>query len=123
MELQIKRSGAALHISPLGEDHVTYRTPTRIWCVRADGALYARAYNGIDSRWYKAALAHKVGRIRAAGVTREVAFEPVEGAVNDAIDDGYPEKYGGSPCLNAMISPRACAATVRIVPRNNRSAM
>ena len=45
-----------LHISPLREDGVTYGTPTWIWSVVVDDALYVRAYNGQRSRWYQAAL-------------------------------------------------------------------
>ena len=62
-----------------------------------DSALYARAYHGTASRWHRAALREKAGRITAAGMTKDVAFEPVEGAVNDAIDDAYRKKYQGSP--------------------------
>jgi hypothetical protein len=40
-----------------------------------------RAYNGQRSRWYQAALRQKAGRITAAGLTKEVAFEPVEDLV------------------------------------------
>ncbi len=105
-----------LHVAPFREDGSTYGTPTWIWSVVAHGALYARAYNGTASRWRKAALRQKAGRITAAGMTREVAFEPVEGVVNDAIDDAYRAKYRGSPYLDPMIGPRARAATVRITP-------
>jgi hypothetical protein len=50
-------------------------------------------------------------------MTREVAFEPVDGAVNDLIDDAYRAKYGTSPYLKAMIGSRARSATVKIMPR------
>jgi len=106
-----------LHISPFREDGKTYGTPTWIWSVVVDGALYVRAYNGQNSRWYQAALRQKAGRITAAGMTREVAFEPVEGPINDRIDDAYNGKYKGSPYLPRMIGKRARSATVRIVPR------
>jgi len=33
-----------LHISPLRDDGKTYGTPTWIWSVVVDGALYVRAY-------------------------------------------------------------------------------
>jgi hypothetical protein len=33
------------------------------------------AYNGKESRWYKAALRQEAGRITAAGITKEVTFE------------------------------------------------
>jgi hypothetical protein len=73
-----------LHISPFREDGVTFGTPTWIWSVAVDGALYVRGYNGQNSRWYRAAVLQKTGRIIAAGMTKEVAFEPVEGPINDS---------------------------------------
>src|SRR3954452_24486554 len=72
-----------LHISPFRDDGKTYGTPTWIWSVVVDGDLYVRAYNGKNSRWYQAALRQRAGRITAAGITREVAFEPVEGPMID----------------------------------------
>ena len=107
-----------LHISPFREDGKTYGTPTWIWSVVLDDALYARAYNGIESRWYEAAIRQKAGRIIAAGMTKEITFEPVEGPINDRIDDTYRSKYAGSPYLEPMIGARARAATVRIMPRH-----
>lgn len=110
-------AGDDLHISPFREDGATYGTPTWIWSVAVDDALYVRAYNGQNSRWYQAALQQKAGQISAAGMTREVTFEPVEGPVNDLINDAYRAKYQGSPYLNSMISARARFATVRITPQ------
>jgi hypothetical protein len=106
-----------LHIAPLREDGKTYGTPTWIWNVQVDDALYVRAYNGKSSRWYKAALQQKAGRIIAAGMTREVSFEPVSGPINDHIDDAYRTKYKGSPYLAPMIGAQARSATVKITPR------
>ena len=105
-----------LHIAPFREDGVTYGTPTWIWSVAVGDALYVRGYNGTKSRWYQAALRQKAGRVIAAGLTKEVSFEPVEGPVNDSIDDAYRSKYGGSPYLKAMIGAHARAATVKIMP-------
>src|SRR3954451_10183747 len=106
-----------LHISPLREDGTTYGTPTWTWSVAVDDALYVRAYNGRDSRWYQAAVRQKAGRITAAGMTKEVTFEPVEGPINDRIDDAYRAKYGTSPYLKSMIGARARAATIRVALR------
>ncbi len=106
-----------LHIAPFRDDGVTYGTPTWIWSVAIDDALYVRAYNGRDSRWYQAAVRQKAGRITAAGMTKEVAFEPVQGLINDRIDDAYRAKYRGSPYLGPMIAAGARAATVRVMPR------
>src|SRR6202011_859881 len=74
-----------LHISPFREDGATYGTPTWIWSVVVDGALYVRAYNGTPSRWYRAAMQQKSGRITAAGITKDVAFEPVDESINDTL--------------------------------------
>jgi hypothetical protein len=110
-----------LHISPFREDGVTYGTPTWIWSVAVDNALYVRAYNGQNSRWYQAAVRQKAGRITAAGMTKGVSFEPVEGAINDLIDDAYRAKYKGSPYLNSMIGGHARSATVKVMPRETNT--
>lgn len=109
-----------LHISPLREDGKTYGTPTRIWSVAVGDSLYVRAYKGRNSRWYQAALRQKAGRITAAGKTRDVSFEPVEGPVNDLIDEAYRKKYRGSPYLNPMIGANARGATVEVMPRGRK---
>ncbi len=106
-----------LHISPFREDGVTYGTPTWIWSVVMDGALYVRAYNGQNSRWYRAAMTQKAGRVRVSGIEKDVSFEPVERDVQDQIDLAYRAKYAGSPYLAPMIGSRARAATVKIKPR------
>jgi hypothetical protein len=109
-----------LHISPLREDGVTYGTPTWIWSVAVDGALYVRAYNGQNSRWYRAAVRKKAGRINAAGMTKDVTFEPVAGPIDDLVDDAYRTKYHGSSYLGPMIGARARSATVRVMPRKQQ---
>jgi hypothetical protein len=106
-----------LHISPFREDGTTYGTPTWIWSVVIDGALYVRGYNGQQSRWYQAAVKQRAGRITTAGMTKEVAFEPVQGSISDRIDDAYRQKYRRSPYLKPMISEQARSATVKIAPR------
>ena len=105
-----------LHIAPFREDGATYGTPTWIWSVAVDDALYVRAYNGRKSRWYQAAVRQKAGRITVAGMTKEVTFEPVDGPINDRIDGAYRAKYRGSPYLNPMIGARARSATVKVMP-------
>jgi len=106
-----------LHIAPFREDGKTYGTPTWIWSVAVDDALYVRGYNGRNSRWYQAAARQKAGQIIAAGITKEVSFDPVDGPINDRIDDAYRAKYKKSPYLKPMISTRTREATVRIMPR------
>ena len=110
-----------LHVSPFREDGLTYGTPTWIWSVAVDDALFVRAYNGRSSRWYQAAVRQKAGRIIAAGMTKGVTFEPVEGPINDRIDDAYKAKYSKSPYLGSMISAHARSSTVKIMPRDNNA--
>ena len=110
-----------LHIAPFRDDGKTYGTPTWIWSVGVGDDLYVRAYNGRNSRWYRAAIKQKAGRIIAAGMTKEVTFEPVhdnaDEHINNRVDEAYKAKYKGSPYLNPMITGGARAATVRINPR------
>ena len=114
-----------LHIAPFREDGVTHGTPTWIWSVAVEDGLYVRGYNGQNSRWYQAALRQKAGRIIAAGMTKEVSFEPVDGSGNerigDRIDEAYRAKYHGSPYLKPMIGARARSATIKIMPRENQA--
>jgi hypothetical protein len=110
-----------LHVSPFRKDGVTYGTPTWIWSVAVDGALYVCAYNGRSSRWYQAAIWQKAGRITAAGMTREVRFDPVDGPINDLIDEAYRVKYRDSPYLGSMIGTRGRSATVAITLRETNA--
>ena len=109
-----------LHISPFREDGNTYGTPTWIWSVVVDGGLFVRPYNGQNSRWYKAAMQQRAGRIQAAGMTKEVTFEPVTGEINNRIDEAYRAKYKSSPYVDPMVGTRARSATVRVMPRETR---
>jgi len=110
-----------LHISPFREDGATYGTPTWIWSVAVDDALYVRGYNGQSSKWYQAAVRQKAGRIVAAGMTKEVTFEPADGPINERIDATYRAKYRDSPYLKPMIGARARSATIRIMPHKTQA--
>jgi hypothetical protein len=92
---------------------VTCGTPMRIRSVAVGDALYLRPYNGRSSRWHKAAMRQKAGRIAAAGMTKEVRFEPVDESLNNLVHDAYQAKYHGSIYLSPMISARAASATSR----------
>lgn len=102
------------HIAPFREDGKTYGTPTWIWSVTVDEQLYVRAYYGVKSRWYNAAIQQKAGKIEAVGMVKAVSFESVTGEINQKIDEAYRKKYSKSPYLMDMISNRAKAATVRV---------
>lgn len=54
-------------------------------------------------------------------MTKEVTFEPVEGAINNRIDDAYRQKYHDSSYLKPVIGRRARSATIRILPAESGS--
>ena len=117
-EMKKISAGDDLHIAPFREDGVTYGTLTWIWSVVVNDVLFVRAYNGQNSRWYRAAISQKAGRITTAGITKDVIFEQADMGLNNLIDDAYRKKYSNSPYLGAMISNRARAATIKIIPKN-----
>jgi len=86
-EEELRRIGEAddLHIAPFREGGVEYGTPTWIWSVVVDGAVFVRAYNGLASRWHQAARRERAGRITVAGMRREVRFEPVVALMADVV--------------------------------------
>lgn len=104
-------------VSPLREDGRTYGTPTWIWCVEVDGALYVRPWNGARSGRYRAAMARSAGCIIAAGRVRDVLFSPADDGLAGVIDDAHRRKYAGMEYLPDMISAGPRAAGVRIDPR------
>jgi hypothetical protein len=106
-----------LHISPFREDGKTYGTPTWIWAVVVSGDLYVRAGHGVNSKWYKAAMQQKAGRIHAAGMIIEVTYESVQGDINNTIDAAYRNKYGHGADRWAMTGDTVRAATVKINPK------
>ena len=81
-----------LHIAPLRGDGVTPGTPTWIWAVAVEGALYVRGYNGQASRWYQAARSQKAGQITAAGSTWDTGALC---ALTSAAQVGYSEQSSG----------------------------
>lgn len=120
-EEEVEKIGKAddFHIAPFREDGKTYGTPTWIWSVEVDGYLYARAYSGKESRWYKAAINQKAGKIQVAGMERKVRFEPERNTeINSKIDEAYKKKYKGDEYLEPMIGEEPKAATVKITSFN-----
>jgi hypothetical protein len=116
-ELQKIDKANDLHVSPFRADGVTYGTPTWIWSVVVDGEIYVRAYYGQKSKWYQSALEQKAGRIVAAGMTKEVTYEPVRGDFNEQVDEAYRKKYAGESYLASMTRGRAKKATMKISPK------
>jgi hypothetical protein len=95
------------------------RPYTTIWVVRIGGDLYVRSWHGRDGAWFRAALRRPEGRIRAAGIERDVTFTEPDHADHDAIDQAYRDKYAryASTYVDPMTSPGARATTLQLTPR------
>ncbi|NQX13402.1 DUF2255 family protein [Microbacteriaceae bacterium VKM Ac-2855] len=116
-ELQKIAATPDLYVAPFREDGVTFGTLTQTWALVVDGDVYVRAANGVDSRWYQAAIDQQAGRVRVGGTFYDVAFEAAPDAPEDAIDAAYEAKYPGSSAVPIMQADGPKAATVRISPR------
>lgn len=118
---ELGKIGAAeeLEIAPQRRDG-SLRTSVPIWVVRVGDDLYVRSYRGRNGAWYRAALARRVGRIRAGGVQKGVTFEEeADPAVNEEVDAAYRSKYGRYPqYVSPMLTPAVRATTLKLVPRS-----
>ena len=117
-ELDQIGSADELEIAALRPDG-SLRPFTTIWVVRVGDDLYVRSYRGRRGRWFRSVLQRPEGRIRAAGVTQDVAFQEPDDADHAAIDQVYQTKYAryGGSYVDPMVSPDATAATLRLIAR------
>jgi hypothetical protein len=117
---ELDRIGAAdeLEIAALRPDG-TLRPTTIIWVVRVGDELYVRSYRGRRGGWFRSVLQRPEGLIRAAGLTRDVAFQEPDDADHAAIDQAYRTKYAryARSYVDPMVSPEATAATLRLIAR------
>jgi hypothetical protein len=117
-ELDTIDAAEELDIAPLRPDG-SPRRYTTIWVVRIGGDLYVRSWHGRDGTWFQAALRRPEGRIRAAGIERDVTFTEPDHADHDAIDRAYRGKYAryAGTYIDPMTSPGARATTLQLTPR------
>ena len=117
---ELARIGAAdeLGISSRRPDG-TLRPFVTIWAVRLGNDIYVRSAYGYDNPWFQRALASGKGRIRAGGVTRDVAFEVPGPEVVEDLHAAYHAKYDrhGPRIVATVVSPEAARSTLRLVPR------
>jgi hypothetical protein len=90
-----------------------------MWVVRAGSDLYVRSAYGPGNPWYRRATASGTGRIRAAGIERDVSFAQASAEVQGDIDAAYHAKYDsyGPRIVGSVTGPGAHRVTVRLVPR------
>ena len=90
-----------------------------MWVVRAGDGLYVRSAYGPGNPWYRRATASGTGRIRAAGVERDVSFAQATAEVQGDIDAAYHAKYDsyGPRIVGSVTGPGVHRVTIRLVPR------
>ncbi len=96
----------------------TLRDPVTMWVVRFGEDLYVRSVNGRTSSWFCGAQVRHEAHIEAGGVDKDVRLVET-GGMNDEIDAAYRAKthrYAES-VVGSIVSPKARAATLRLVPR------
>jgi hypothetical protein len=96
------------------------RAPLRfpVWPVVVDGDLYVRSYLGVTAGWYQGVVANQNQAIVLNDNDVDVLFEfvPRTDAVNRGIDAAFLRKYATDDYRDAMITPLALDATLRILP-------
>jgi hypothetical protein len=98
----------------------TLRPFVTIWGVRAGDELYIRSAYGVDNGWFRRAKASGTGRVRVAGVERDVTFAGPAADVHEVIDAAYHRKYDryGPAIVNTVVGAQAVPATLRLDPRS-----
>jgi hypothetical protein len=117
---ELDRVGGAdeLTIAPLRRDG-TLRKPVIVWVVRVGDDLFVRSGYGRTAAWFRGVQVRHEGRIEAAGIEKDVAFEDADPAAADAIDAAYRTKYRhhGEQYVNSVTDSVARSTTIRIIPR------
>jgi hypothetical protein len=117
---ELQRIGAAPEIALASRrPDGSLRPFVTMWVVRTGGDLYVRSAYGPDNPWYRRATASGTGRIRAAGIERDVSFAQTAPEAQDDIDAAYHAKYDryGPQIVGSVTGPGAHQVTVRLVPQ------
>jgi hypothetical protein len=121
---ELGRVGAATELQiATRRDDGSLRPYVTIWTVRAGDHLYVRSAYGADNPWFRRAAASGSGRIRAAGIERDVTFTPASGldaATQAAVDAAYHAKYDryGPQIVGTVTGAHAAPVTLRLVPQD-----
>ena len=97
----------------------TLRPFVTIWHVAVGGRLWVRSAYGPENGWFRRAAASGTGRVRSAGIERDVAFDAPSDIPHDELDAAYRQKYAHYPAqyVAPVVGPVAATATLRVEPR------
>ena len=97
----------------------TLRKPVTIWIARVGDELYIRSAFSREAAWYRGMQVRHAGRIKAGEIQKEINFEAVDPALNDAIDAAFRTKYRSHPAqyVNMVLTDEARFTTLRLIPR------
>ncbi|MBU2663907.1 DUF2255 family protein [Actinoplanes bogorensis] len=89
-----------------------------IWVVRDGDALYVRSAYGSGNGWYRRARSSGAGRVRAAGVERDVTFADADPSTGAGLDRAYHGKYDryGPRIVGSVVGPAVAGLTIRLDP-------
>jgi hypothetical protein len=115
-ELAVLDGADEVEVSSYRDDG-TLRTFVTTWAVSAGGAVYVRsAYGG--GGWFQRAGESGSGRLRFAGIERDVTFTQAAPDEQLAIDEAYRAKYGRyANIAERMIGPSIYPLTLRLDTR------
>ncbi|KQX05364.1 MULTISPECIES: DUF2255 family protein [unclassified Leifsonia] len=97
----------------------TLRPYVTIWVVRVGDELVVRSAHGSTNPWFRRANASGIGRIRAAGLERDVTFSTPTGAAPAEVDAAYHSKYDryGPRIVGAVVGADAADVALSLQPR------
>lgn len=102
-----------------GRGDGTLRPFITIWHVAVGDELFVRSAYGPENGWFRRARASGIGRVRADGIAKDVAFDVPPDSVHPALDAAYRAKYAHQPVqyVDPVVGPVAASATLRVMPR------
>ena len=99
----------------------TQRRGVIIWMVQVDNDIYVRAVKGPSGPWFVGARSTDRAKITVGSDSWDVALQPVDSSLSDAIDAAYRQKYSrySAAIVGSVLTAPAREATVRLVPIAN----
>jgi hypothetical protein len=98
-------------------DRPALRVP--VWPVTVGEQVFVQSYRGVTSGWYRGVLAQREQGVALTDGDVPVFFDSVDASddINAGINEAFLSKYANDDYRNAMVTPLALEATLRVAPR------